>query len=74
MAGHVYRATSRNRLLIPVIIIMYATKEVVLDLVLRIFNVGLIGTRRRRRYYGGGPSRCDSQLLNKRNKMSVKME
>lgn len=52
----------RNELLIPVIIIMYAMREAdtgALHPVLRAFNTGLIGTRR---YYGGGPSSCDSQL------------
>ena len=55
----------RNELLMPVIIIMYATREAeigVLYPVLRAFNAGLISTRRRRRYYGGGPSSRDSQL------------
>lgn len=58
----------RNELLIPVIIIMYAAREVeigVLYPVLGAFNAGFIGTRRRRRYYGGGPSICDSQLQEK---------
>jgi hypothetical protein len=52
----------RNELLIPIIIIMYATRETeigVLYLVLRAFNAGFIG---RRRYYGAGPSRFDGQL------------
>jgi hypothetical protein len=55
----------RNELLIPVIIIMYAAREVeigVLFPVLGAFNAGLIGTTHRRRYYGGGPSNFDNQL------------
>lgn len=52
----------RNEFLIPVIIIMYTTRETgigVFYLVLRGFNARSIGTRR---YYGGGPSRFDDQL------------
>ena len=56
---------SRDEFLIPVIIVMCATRKVELGVlypVLGAFNAGLIGTTCRRRYYGGGPSRCDSQL------------
>ena len=52
----------RNELLIPVIIIIYATRETGIGAfypVLRGFNAGFIGTSR---YYGGGPSRFDGQL------------
>jgi hypothetical protein len=52
-----------HELLIPVIIIMYAAREVeigVLFPVLEAFNAGLIGTTRRRWYYGGGPSIFDN--------------
>jgi len=55
----------KNELLMLVIIIMRVMREVKIGILypmLKAFNSGLIGTRR---YYGGGPSSCDSQLQEK---------
>ena len=53
----------RNELLIPIIIIVCAAREVDLFPVLGAFDAGLIGTTRRRRHYAGGPSIFETNQL-----------